>query len=354
MASIYGKNNVLYMSWWDWSENKTKNRSLKMADTVKNRRTANEFAKNFQKELDRKKDAALITGLVQGVTIADAFAHFKRNNAHKNEKTIDDYNRFYKKFSATFTDDSSCASITKIKVEDWLNRIKTLNFSQNTIHGYYKQLNHFLNFLFEYNYTPMFRINKDVKPRPEVKEKIIFSDEHLSLIIKSLKGKNDNFNFTVLLLFYTGLRSSDILTIEAEKIDLKNRLMSYYSPKRKKFREIAFHEKLVPVLKKAIKKKPRGRLLDYRNVENLNRAITRYFEVLKIRDNKYTARTFRKTFITLCRTRFSMDATVVKELVGHEHTNTTDRYYNQVTMEKMKEELKKFQYQIPRTKKADK
>jgi integrase len=353
MASVYGRNNVIYMSWWDWSENKTKNRSLKMADTVKNRRIADDFAKKFQKELDRKKDAALITGLVQGATISEAFNHFKRNNAHKNEKTIDDYNRFYKKFSVTFTDDSSCASITKIKVEDWLNQIKTLKFSQNTIHGYYKQLNHFLNFLFEYNYTPMFRINKDVKPRPEIKEKIIFSDEHLSQILKNLAGKNDNFTLTAYLLFYTGLRSSDILTIEAEKVDLINRQISYYSPKRKKFREIAFHKKLVPILKKAIKNKPSGRLLDYKNVENLNRAITRYFDVLKIR-NKYTARTFRKTFITLCRTRYNMDATVVKELVGHEHTNTTDRYYNQVTMEKMKEELEKFKYTVTKTKKADK
>ena len=40
--------------------------------------------------------------------------------------------------------------------------------------------------------------------------------------------------------------------------------------------------------------------------------------------------------------RYNMDATIVKELVGHEHGNTTDRYYNQVDMDKMKEELKKF------------
>jgi integrase len=63
---------------------------------------------------------------------------------------------------------------------------------------------------------------------------------------------------------------------------------------------------------------------------------------LKIRDKGYTARTFRKTFITLARSRYSMDATIVKELVGHEHTNTTDRYYNSVTMDAMKSELAKF------------
>lgn len=80
----------------------------------------------------------------------------------------------------------------------------------------------------------------------------------------------------------------------------------------------------------------------YKNVENLNRAITTYLRFLKLDNRGYTARTFRKTFITLCRTRYNMDATVVKELVGHEHTNTTDRYYNSVTMDRMKEELEKF------------
>ena len=37
-----------------------------------------------------------------------------------------------------------------------------------------------------------------------------------------------------------------------------------------------------------------------------------------------------------------MDATVVRELVGHEHNNTTDRYYNQVSLARMKTELTKF------------
>lgn len=45
MASIYNKNGVLYVSWWDWAENKTKNRSLKMKDSVINRREAKVFAK---------------------------------------------------------------------------------------------------------------------------------------------------------------------------------------------------------------------------------------------------------------------------------------------------------------------
>lgn len=57
---------------------------------------------------------------------------------------------------------------------------------------------------------------------------------------------------------------------------------------------------------------------------------------------EYTARTFRKTFITLCRSRYDMDESIVKELVGHEHGNTTDKYYNKISMNRMREELIKF------------
>ncbi len=38
-----------------------------------------------------------------------------------------------------------------------------------------------------------------------------------------------------------------------------------------------------------------------------------------------------------------MDASIVRELVGHEHSNTTDKYYNQISIERMKVELERFE-----------
>ena len=141
---------------------------------------------------------------------------------------------------------------------------------------------------------------------------------------------------------YTGLRPSDILTITGKDIDFPNRVLKYYSPKRKKFREIAFHEKLVPILRKRIKEIGKGKLLDYNEIGNLGKALRRYLKDIQLNGRNYSVRTFRKTFITLCRSRYDMDALIVMELVGHEHRNTTDRYYNQISINKMREELKKF------------
>lgn len=343
MASIYSRKGILYLTWWDNFDRTQKSRSFGVENTVANRKLTKQFAEIFQKELINKKNVLKDGLLVNEPTLNEVFQHFKKNNSRKNVKTILDYERFYRKFTEFFPDNTPCSMITKLKVEDWLNEVNKLKLSQNTKYGYYKQLNHFLNFLFEYDYTRMFVINKDVKPRPEIKEKIVFTETDLIKIFENLYSKNENFILAVYLLFYTGLRSSDILTIESEKLDLENKILRYYSPKRKTFREIPFHRDLLPVLEKAVQRIKSGKILNYKNVENLNRAMTRYFTMIGIGEKKYTARTFRKTFITLCRTNYDMDATVVKELVGHEHTNTTDRYYNYISIEKVRKELDKYQ-----------
>jgi integrase len=258
-----------------------------------------------------------------------------------------------------------------MSAEKWLNEIKKLPLQPNTIHGYGKQLNNFLNFLFEYSYIPMFRISKNVRTRPQVKEKIIFTREDIEEIFNKLEGyypdpkpktiknektrkgkdsskngkelliKNSNFKTMIYLAFYTGLRSSDILSILAEKVDLENRIISYYSPKRKVYRRIAFHSKLLPVLKERLKEVKTGPLLEYKSIENMGRAFYRYMKDLKLRSKGYTLRTFRKTFQTLA-SAYGMDPAVTDELVGYEHQKTSHRYYVRISFERQLKELNKF------------
>ena len=60
---------------------------------------------------------------------------------------------------------------------------------KNSIFDIWNQGNHFLNFLFEYNYIQMFKINKDIKYESEIKEKIVFSDEDIVKIFDGLTIK---------------------------------------------------------------------------------------------------------------------------------------------------------------------
>ncbi len=341
MASVRTKGNILYIQWFDPIEGKTTSKSTGLRVSDINQKKAEQLAKQLQVELTNKNIQLKQLG-VKPATIKDAFQHFLRNNKHKHKNTIYEYNRFYTLFISHFDENANCNTITKIDVEDWLNDVKMLKFKANTIHTYGKQCIHFLNFLFEYNYLPMFKINRDVKTKPEIGEKIIFSDEDIKMIFNGLTKKTSNFNTAIFLAFYTGLRSSDLLTITVERIDLAKRELTYYSPKRKRFRQIPFHKDLVPILEKRINEVKTGQIMEYTTIHNLGRAVERYLDSLKIRAKGYSTRTFRKTFITLCRSRFNMDASIVRELVGHEHGNTTDRYYNQISMDVMKKELTKF------------
>ena len=82
--------------------------------------------------------------------------------------------------------------------------------------------------------------------------------------------------------------------------------------------------------------------------------MSKYLEKIQLDGKKYSARTFRKTFITLCRNRFNIDASIVRELVGHEHGNTTDRYYNEIDIKTMREALDKFKRPVVKKKRAGK
>lgn len=103
----------------------------------------------------------------------------------------------------------------------------------NSIFAIFKQCRHFLNFLFGYSYVPMFKINRSIQPKAEIKEKIIVSEMDIQKIFNSPGNKNNNFSTFIYIACYTGLRASDRLSIRGDHIDLEKRELRYYLPKRK-------------------------------------------------------------------------------------------------------------------------
>lgn len=339
MASIYSKNGILYLSWYDSAMGKSKNRSTRLKDSPANRKLLEKKKKVLEEEIEKNQNLRNQTGVKRN-SIAFAFQHFLNNNSGKHAKTIKDYWRFYNKFKESFDVEQPCAIITKLSAEEWINQIKKMPKSRNTIFGYFKQFNHFLNFLFEYNYILFFKINRDVKPKPEIKEKIVFGTNDLKRVFDGVENKGSNLKTFVYLAFYTGLRSTELLSLTVDRINLEKMEMTYASPKRKTFRTVPIHKELVPILKARIAELKEGKLIGYENVENLSQAFRKYRQELGM-NTPYTPRTFRKTFITLARS-YGMDATIVAELVGHEHTTTADRYYNQISMPVLAKELRKY------------
>lgn len=341
MAIVVIRGKKYHIQWYDRATGKTNSKSTGLEVSNANLKKAKGYAQKLQDEIDKKYDGLRANGF-KPKTIKDAFDHLLRNNQHKDPKTILDYKRFFRKFSETFPPDQPCSIIDKISVESWLNEIKKLNLSQNSIHAYGKQCTHFMNFLFEYDYIRMFKINREVKTKPEVKEIVSLRDEDIKLTFSNLEEKSQQFKTLIFLLFYTGLRSSDLLSLTVENLDVPNMEMHYFMVKGKKYRHIPLHKELSSVLGERIEIVKSGKLLGYSTIESIGKSVTSYFEQIGIGDKGYSARTFRKTFITLCRNRFKIDAAIVRELVGHTQITVADRYYNSIDMETMKTELNKF------------
>ncbi len=341
MASLRIRKNKIYILYYDSTDGKSKSISTGRDNSPKNLKLANETANELQDKLDEEKKKKGRLRVVKK-TLRDAFDHFIENNQYKNPKTLWEYNWFFKEFIKDFNEEMPCSNINKLEVERWLNKIKRYEFKKNTIHTLGKQCRHFLNFLFEYDYCPVFKINREVMTKPEIGQKIVFEKEDIFTIFDEVEKVDKGLRTVIYLAFYTGLRPSDLFDIHIEDINLIERSLKYYSLKRTKFRCIAIHEDLIPIIKSYIGDRNAGRLLQWSQYNYLGKAITRLFKQLKFDEKGYSARTFRKTFITLARSEYNMDASVVRQLVGHEHQNTTDRYYNEISLETMRKELLKF------------
>jgi integrase/recombinase XerD len=214
---------------------------------------------------------------------------------------------------------------------------------QNTKYGIQKNFVKFLNFLFEYEYLPkFFKLNKDVRIKPAVKEPIIFSNKDRKKIISELvpQEKNENFQLMIYLLMYSGLRPSDIINLTVDQIDLEKMEMRFYSSKTGNWFVRPIHNNIKEILAKSIEGKKSERLFDYTEVKNMGKAFQRYLSDIGLDGKDYDLRTFRKDFISRSQ-EAGVPINVTASLVGHSNIKTTMTYYTKLSSNHLKKELKK-------------
>lgn len=342
MASIYKKDNKIYISWYDSFAGKRRNKSLGLAYNKTNIKKAELFKQNFEKEMKLSQEKLKSLALVKD-KLSSAIEHFYRNNSNKAPGTITEYDWFFEKFKKAFPVEESCTQLTKKSCEEWLTSFRSSTYQPNTLFKISKVLKKFLNFLFEYQYLPMFKLSSDITFKREVKPIIVFSDDDLKLLFDGLKEKNNNFKTLFCLLIYTGLRPSDICELLVENINLKDGILSYHSPKTKNYFKVPIHPDLIPLLQMRVSEVKEGKLLEYETVNNIGKAFRRYITQLKLKNRGYTLRTFRKSFISLAHSS-GVDLATVSKLAGHKQINTTQKYYNELNLAKQTKELNKIKF----------
>ncbi|MHB8840992.1 MAG: tyrosine-type recombinase/integrase [Candidatus Aquicultor sp.] len=361
MASWYPRKNspYLWVKWFDHQHGKTVRESTNIllrptkriiTPCLKGTKEGGKLAQQICEEIEaaQKLDLGIsyFATSKNQASIGDVFQLFKNINSNKDKSTIKNYELFFELFKKTFEENKPLKVLTKQSLELWLSSIRQMKtnngkvYSLNYVYNFQKNLKKFLGYLFENEYLKFFKLSKDVQVKIVVGRKIIFKPDHIHLIFDNLHKANSNLRTCIYLLTYTGLRSTDILSIRAEDIDLRNKSFQYYSPKLKKHIIIPAHPELIPILKERLTKVAQGLLLDYSDHKAIAHALSRFLKTLELDAFDYSPRTFRKSFDTWGYEN-GMDSVANSRLVGHS-INISEKHYREVYLGKLREELNKF------------
>lgn len=341
MAFLRVRNNIITIYYYNPVTGKRTSKSTGLNPAEKNFTIARKLARDIDFSLKKKKREIRLLGGRKFLigNVVDHYLSLKQNLSKNGKRSL---NRFFKLFFSYFPKEMSCSMISRENVEDFILTLCKRELSNNTKRLLIVYLKSFLKFLFEYEYSHEIRINRSLIPKRQLKPKIIFDENEVNFIFESIPKNNPNLLVGVHFLFYTGLRPVDIYNLRTENIDEDQMLMRILSTKTNLLMEIPLHSDLLPLVQLVKKEKPVGRILSYLSSESFNRAVNIYLRYLGITDYKEaTAYTFRKTFVS--RARYcGIDSTVIKELIGHSHSNTLDTFYSYLSLEYLRKELARY------------
>lgn len=336
---LYKKNGFWFVRYKDPINKSWKGISTGLKDLEKNFNNAKIYRDEFLENLQKIEALEFKEG-----TIEEAFDRFKELNSNKSKSTQATYEYFFDYLKEYIDVSQPCLVITKLNSEGFISWLfKKDALEQNTKYGIQKNFVKFLNFLFEYEYLPkFFKLNKDVRIKPAVKEPIIFSNKDRKKIISELvpQEKNENFQLMIYLLMYSGLRPSDIINLTIDQIDLEKMEMRFYSSKTGNWFVRPIHNNIKDIIAKSIEGKKSERLFDYTEVKNMGKAFQRYLSDIGLDGKDYDLRTFRKDFISRSQ-EAGVPINVTASLVGHSNIKTTITYYTKLSSNHLKKELKK-------------
>lgn len=154
-----------------------------------------------------------------------------------------------------------------------------------------------------------------------------FTKEQIQLLWDNV-DKIDGID-TVLIMIYTGMRPSELLTIHTENIHLSERYMiGGIKTDAGKDRVIPLHKSIIPLIEKRISGNGNTHLVSMKNGNEMQyRYYLQYLwnPVKESLELERTPHECRHTFVTLA-TAAGVDSRILKMIVGHSTGDITERY----------------------------
>lgn len=333
MASIHPKRGILYLSYY--YKGKRYVESLGLKDSRENRKIAKEI------RLDKERDLTLpLSSIKRYLTVSEAIKSFQRYNFDKADNTKSSYRVVFAYVSKFFGKDQKVSEITSediLELQSYLSQIKSNitgdKLSQNSIASYFRHLKSFFNWLIENDFysgkNPVPRLKSVTRPI------VTIPDDHFTIVLAYLKGKNIKHYRMIKMLQLTGRRVNEILSLYWENVDFEGKIITMYNQKANRQEIIPIHKSLEDFLKTFRKKK--GKIFDYQSADSLH-----FFRRALVRLDlpNYPLHSIRKTYATKL---VHNDVAIfdAAKLLGHSNIRTTIEFYAKVDVKKLNNQLDK-------------
>ncbi|CAM3135339.1 tyrosine-type recombinase/integrase [Streptobacillus felis] len=170
-------------------------------------------------------------------------------------------------------------------------------------------------------------------------DRCVYSNEFVQKLWNIYKKKTNKYAAMILILFYTGMRTIDLIRIKNKNIFLKEKYLITGSKTEAGLnRKIPIHDKILPIIKENMNK---GEHL-FKNLK-YGTIHVNFKKMHGEEDFVSNLHSIRHTFITKMR-KLNVSVSKIKNIVGHEETNVTDGVYTHWDIEDLLEVINLLEY----------
>ncbi|MGC8609771.1 MAG: site-specific tyrosine recombinase/integron integrase [Thermoplasmata archaeon] len=242
----------------------------------------------------------------------------------KSKNTVKTYISLVKEF-LEFTNGKDIGKITIEDIENYKEYLSiNKNMSKQSIYLSMKALQSFFKFMKRNDLT---KLNT---PKRSKKLPSYLNEMEMSAILE--KSKSNFRDYVILMtLAYTGLRVSELVSLNIEDIDFYDNIIHIKSGKGDKDRIVIIDPKVIELIKEYLKNEKRfsGPLFISKKKmritsTHIERIVKKYVKLAGI-TKKVTPHTFRHTFATIL-LKNGADIRFIQQLLGHSSISTTQIY----------------------------
>ena len=309
-------------------------------------------ARNIRKDIEEKiesifKDPALkINNLIshdKNITISDA-AHLCREERIKGKSPshLKNFNISVNYLHKAIPPETFIGEINSGHISKFINMIKP-KVADATMHNYIRYVKILFDYLVEEDYLFKSPVKKKLIPKVKRNNIVIFDRSDLEDILNIAKERDPIYYNCLMMLLLTGLRPIDLLKLKISDFDFDRRQINVKISKTSKEIKFPIFDELEIFIKNNMEiefsnDKDENVFKGY-NVEIVSKRFRRIKKVLSINERfVITLKTFRKTFATGMAEK-GLSIQEVANLLGHDSTTTTERYYADVMTESLRKKI---------------